>query len=180
MSTSPEAIAKTHYRACNLCEAICGLEITLDQNNEILTIKGDEKDPLSRGHICPKAVALKDIYADPNRLKQPVKKTAKGWETISWEQAFTEVVANIKAIQSKYGKNGIATYTGNPAVHNSGTLLTGPGLMKVLGSQNRFSATSADQLPHHFVSTAMFGHPMTLPVPDIDRTDFFLIKPEWS
>ncbi len=175
MSISPEKIAKTHYRACNLCEAICGLEITLDKNNEILEIRGDEKDPLSRGHICPKAIALKDIYHDPNRLKQPVKKTATGWKTISWEQAFDEVVANIKQIQSKYGKNGIASYTGNPAVHNSGTLLTGPGLIKVLGSQNRFSATSADQLPHHFVSWAMFGHHMTLPVPDIDRTEFFLI-----
>lgn len=175
MSIAAEKIAKTHYRACNLCEAICGLEITLDEKDEILQIKGDEKDPLSRGHICPKAVALKDVFLDPNRLKQPVKRTANGWETISWEQAFDEVVTNIKNIQNKYGKNGIATYTGNPAVHNSGTLITGPGLIKALSTQNRFSATSADQLPHHFVSWAMFGHHMTLPIPDIDRTDFFLI-----
>jgi anaerobic selenocysteine-containing dehydrogenase len=175
MSISSEKIAKTHYRACNLCEAICGLVITLDKNNEILEIRGDEKDPLSRGHICPKAIALKDVYSDPNRLKQPVKRTTTGWETISWDQAYAEVVANIKSIQTKYGKNSIATYSGNPSVHNSGTLLTGPGLLKALGTQNRFSATSADQLPHHFVSWAMFGHHMTLPVPDIDRTDYFLI-----
>ncbi len=175
MSIPSEKIAKTHFRACNLCEAICGLEITLDANNEILEIRGDEKDPLSRGHICPKAVALKDIYSDPNRIKQPLKKTLTGWETISWEQAFDEVVFKIKEIQTKYGKNGMAVYTGNPAVHNAGTLLTGPGLLKTLGTQNRFSATSADQLPHHFVSWAMFGHHMTLPVPDIDRTDYFLI-----
>jgi anaerobic selenocysteine-containing dehydrogenase len=175
MSIPVEKIAKTHYRACNLCEAICGLEITLDVNNEILEIRGDEKDPLSRGHICPKAIALKDIYHDPNRLKEPLKKTATGWETISWKQAFTEVVSNIKNIQAKYGKNGVASYTGNPAVHNSGTLLTGPSLIKALGSENRFSATSADQLPHHFVSWAMFGHQMTLPIPDIDRIEYFLI-----
>ncbi len=175
MSISPEKIARTHYRACNLCEAICGLEITLDKNDEILEIRGDEKDPLSRGHICPKAIALKDIYNDPNRLKQPVKKTTTGWETISWEQAFNEVISNIKSIQQKYGKDGIATYTGNPAVHNSGTLLTGSGLIKAIGSTNRYSATSADQLPHHFVSWAMFGHHMTLPIPDIDRTEYFLI-----
>jgi anaerobic selenocysteine-containing dehydrogenase len=175
MPISSEKIVKTHYRACNLCEAICGLEITLDKNNEIIQIKGDEKDPLSRGHICPKAVALQDIYSDPNRLKQPVKKTINGWETISWEQAFEEVTANIKNIQAKYGKNGMASYTGNPAVHNSGTLLTGSGFLKALGSEYKFSATSADQLPHHFVSWAMFGHPMTLPVPDINRTEYFLI-----
>lgn len=175
MSISSEKIVKTHYRACNLCEAICGLEITLDKNNQIIQIKGDEKDPLSRGHICPKAVALQDVFSDPNRLKQPVKKTINGWETISWEQAFEEVTTNIKKIQAQYGKNGMASYTGNPAVHNSGTLLTGPGFLKALGSEYKFSATSADQLPHHFVSWAMFGHPMTLPVPDIDRTEYFLI-----
>ncbi len=175
MSVAPEKIARTHYRACNLCEAICGLEITLDANNEILEIRGDEKDPLSRGHICPKAIALKDVFYDKNRLKTPVKKTVTGWQPISWEQAFDEVVSQIKNIQNEFGKNAIATYTGNPAVHNSGTLLTGPGLIKAIGSQNRFSATSADQLPHHFVSWAMFGHHMTLPIPDIDRAQLFLI-----
>jgi anaerobic selenocysteine-containing dehydrogenase len=166
---------RKHYRACNLCEAICGLEIALDENDAIISIKGDENDPLSRGHICPKAVALKDIYHDPNRLKQPVRRTATGWETITWEDAFTEVVQNIKAVQAQFGKNSVATYFGNPSVHNSGTLLTIPGVLKALGSKNRFSATSADQLPHHFVSSLMFGHPSLLPVPDIDRTDFMLI-----
>lgn len=166
---------RKHYRACNLCEAICGLEIALDENDVIISIKGDENDPLSRGHICPKAVALKDIYHDPNRLKEPVRRTATGWETITWEDAFTEVVQNLKAVQAEYGKNAVATYFGNPSVHNSGTLLTIPGLLKALGSKNRFSATSADQLPHHFVSSLMFGHPSLLPVPDIDRTDFMLI-----
>jgi anaerobic selenocysteine-containing dehydrogenase len=166
---------RKHYRACNLCEAICGLEIALDENDAIISIKGDENDPLSRGHICPKAVALKDIYHDPNRLKQPVRRTVTGWETITWEDAFTEVVQNIKAVQAQYGKNAVATYFGNPSVHNSGTLLTIPGVLKALGSKNRFSATSADQLPHHFVSSLMFGHPSLLPVPDIDRTDFMLI-----
>lgn len=166
---------RKHYRACNLCEAICGLEIALDENDVIISIKGDENDPLSRGHICPKAVALKDIYHDPNRLKEPVRRTATGWETITWEDAFTEVIQNLKAVQAQYGKNALATYFGNPSVHNSGTLLTIPGLLKALGSKNRFSATSADQLPHHFVSSLMFGHPSLLPVPDIDRTDFMLI-----
>ena len=60
-----------HYRACHLCEAICGLVIETE-GQEILSIKGDKKDPLSRGHICPKAIALKDLHEDPDRLRQPV------------------------------------------------------------------------------------------------------------
>ncbi len=166
---------RTHYRACNLCEAICGLEITVNDNNEILTINGDKKDPFSRGHICPKAVGLKDIYLDKNRLKQPVRRTESGWETVSWNEAFDEVASKLKAIQAQYGKDAVGIYQGNPSVHNSGTLLSAPAFLRALGTKNRFSATSADQLPHHFVSSLMFGHPLLLPVPDIDRTDFMLI-----
>ena len=166
---------RTHFRACNLCEAICGLEITVNENNEILTINGDKKDPFSRGHICPKAVGLKDIYLDKNRLKQPVRRIESGWETISWDEAFDEVASKLKAIQTQHGKDAVGIYQGNPSVHNSGTLLSAPAFLRALGTKNRFSATSADQLPHHFVSSLMFGHPLLLPVPDIDRTDFMLI-----
>lgn len=166
---------RTHFRACNLCEAICGLEITVNDHNEILTIKGDEKDPFSRGHICPKAVGLKDIYLDKNRLKQPVRRTETGWEIISWEEAFKEVSSKFKAIQAEHGKNAVGVYQGNPSVHNSGTMLSAPAFLRALGTRNRFSATSADQLPHHFAAWQMFGHPLLLPIPDIDHTDFMLI-----
>lgn len=165
---------KIHYRACNLCEAICGLEIKV-KGTEIISINGDKKDPLSRGHICPKALGLKDIYEDPNRLKMPIKRTGDTWTEISWEQAFTEVTENIKRIQSQFGKNAVGIYTGNPAVHNSGTLLSLPAFGKALGTKNRFSATSSDQLPHHFVGALLYGHPLLLPVPDIDHTDFMII-----
>ncbi len=165
---------QTHYRACNLCEAICGLEIKYI-GNEVISINGDKADPFSRGHICPKAVALKDIYEDPNRLKYPLRRTADGWQQISWSEALDEVAKNLKAIQSQYGNNAVAMYAGNPSVHNSGTYLAGTGLMKALKTQNIYSATSTDQLPHHFASWLMFGHPFLLPIPDIDRTDYWLI-----
>ncbi|MEP7037437.1 MAG: molybdopterin-dependent oxidoreductase, partial [Acidobacteriota bacterium] len=167
-------MSETHYRACNLCEAICGIEIE-HENGEILSIKGDKADPFSRGHICPKALALKDIYEDANRLKFPVKKIENGWQKISWDEAFDEIAFKIKDIQTKYGRNAVAVFQGNPSVHNFGTLLNSGSLLKVLKSQNNFSATSVDQLPHHFAGWAMFGHPLLIPIPDIDRTDFFLI-----
>lgn len=165
---------ETHYRACNLCEAICGLEIKVE-NGEVTSIRGDKNDPLSQGHICPKAVALKDIYTDPDRLKQPVKKTARGWETISWEEAFDTVEENLKAIQEKYGNTAIGTYSGNPNVHNYGSLLFGSAFIKSLRTTNVFTATSADQLPSHFAAHQMFGHYFMIPIPDVDHTDFMLI-----
>ncbi|MFQ5652016.1 MAG: molybdopterin-dependent oxidoreductase, partial [bacterium] len=165
---------QTHYRTCNLCEAMCGIAIT-HQNGQVLSISGDKADPFSQGHICPKAVALQDIYHDPDRLKHPVRRTKKGWEKLSWDEAFDEVVTRLTAIQKKYGNNAVGVYQGNPTVHNSGTMLFAPLFLRTLRTRSRFSATSVDQLPHHFAAYFMFGHQLLLPIPDIDRTDFFLI-----
>jgi len=164
----------THFRNCNLCEAMCGLEIKTE-NTEVVSIRGDKEDPFSRGHICPKALGMKDIYDDPDRLKFPLRKTENGWEQISWEAAFDEVADKLKGIGRKYGDNAIGVYQGNPSVHNLGTTLFSPNFVRSLKTKNRFSATSVDQLPHHLAAMEMFGHPALMPVPDIDRTDFWLI-----
>ena len=159
---------QTHYRTCNICEAMCGIEIK-HQGKEILSIKGDKNDPLSQGHICPKAVALQDFYKDKDRLRSPIKKTANGeWEEISWEEAIDTVVSKIKKIQEKHGKNALGTYLGNPNAHNLGNILFNPMLLKALGTKNRFSASSVDQLPHHVAAHYMFGNGMLIPIPDID------------
>ncbi len=164
----------THYRTCNLCEAMCGLEIR-HYETEVLSIKGDKNDVLSKGHICPKAVALQDLYHDKDRLKAPIKKTATGWEEISWEAAYNEVAEKLKSIQKKYGKNAIGSYRGNPTVHNIGLMAYGAPFIQSIGSNQKYTATSVDQLPHHFASLMMFGHYLMFPIPDIDRTDFMLI-----
>lgn len=164
----------THYRACNLCEAICGLAIE-HENGKVLSIHGDEKDPLSKGHICPKAVALQDIYEDPDRLKYPVRRTADGWERIGWEEAYDEVATNLRKVQEKHGPDAVGAYFGNPNVHNLGSMLFSGPFTKALGTKNRYSATSVDQLPHHVAALTMFGHGLLLPVPDASRTHFMLI-----
>lgn len=168
------AQAAPHFRTCNLCEAMCGLEIS-PQADGTLRIAGDRNDVFSRGHICPKAVALQDVHYDGDRLKQPVRRTTNGWHEIDWDEAFDEVAANLKRIQSQHGRHSVAFYAGNPTVHNYGSMLFGPGFIRSLHTRNRFSATSVDQLAHHFAAYFMFGHQLLLPIPDIDRTDFFLI-----
>ena len=166
---------QTHYRTCNICEAMCGIEIKYE-GKEILSIKGDKNDPLSQGHICPKAIALQDFYKDTDRLRQPLGKTQMGdWETIEWEEAIDTVVDRFKKIQSKYGKNALATFLGNPNAHNMGNTFFMPFLLKAIGSRNRYSASSVDQLPHHVASNFMYGHGLLSPIPDIDRTDFMMM-----
>jgi anaerobic selenocysteine-containing dehydrogenase len=165
---------RSHFIACNLCEAICGIEIRVE-NGEIRSIRGDKNDPASKGHICPKAVALQDIHNDPDRLRQPIRKTANGWQEISWRQAYTEVTAELKRIQRKHGRNSVAIYLGNPTVHNLDALMFGPLFYRTLKTKNRYSATSVDQLPEQLVSLLMFGHSLLIPLPDLDRTHFHIM-----
>jgi len=172
MSTNGNA--GLHFRNCNLCEAICGISIAV-RSDQQLDIRGDDEDPFSRGYICPKAVGLQDIHYDKDRLRQPVRRTSQGWQPIGWDEAFNEVADNLKRINNTYGRNSIATYLGNPTVHNYGSLLFAPGFLRSLHTRNKFSATSVDQLAHHLTAFLMFGHQLLLPVPDIDRTKFFLV-----
>jgi anaerobic selenocysteine-containing dehydrogenase len=170
----PAIEPSVHYRSCNLCEAICGIEITAQPGAQ-LDIRGDKEDPFSKGYICPKAVALQDIHFDKDRLKHPIRRTSRGWQRIAWDEAFDEVAHNLKRINAEYGKSSIATYIGNPSAHNFGLLLFAPGFIRSLRTRNRFSATSVDQLAHHVAAYMMFGHQLLLPVPDVDRTHLFLI-----
>ena len=164
----------TSFRTCNLCEAMCGVAITLD-DEKIVSIKGDEQDTFSRGHICPKALALKDLYEDPDRLKKPMEKRDGQWHELDWETALDRVAERISDLQARHGKNALGVYLGNPNVHNLGGTLLNGGFLRALKTQNKFSATSVDQLPHHIVAWKLFGHQLRIPVPDIDRSDYFVI-----
>jgi anaerobic selenocysteine-containing dehydrogenase len=170
---SPSSV-RTVYRACNLCEAICGLAFNVD-GAAIVSIRGDDGDPFSRGHICPKAIALKDIHEDPDRLRSPVVRDGATWKPVAWDDAFTLVATELAEIIRTHGSDAIALYAGNPNVHNFGHLLSFPPIAKLIGSRNVFSASSVDQMPQQLVSYWMFGHQFLIPIPDIDHTDYFLI-----
>ena len=165
---------ETRYGACNLCEAICGLEFQV-KDNRIISVKGDKNDPLSKGHICPKAVALKDIHEDPDRLRRPMRRNGDRWEEIDWDTAFDEVAQRLVAIREQHGSNAIGAYLGNPSVHNYGTMTHSNQFLGPLRTRNRFSATSVDQLPHQLVGMWMYGHQLLVPISDIDRCQYFLV-----
>jgi anaerobic selenocysteine-containing dehydrogenase len=166
-------VNQLHYRACNLCEAICG--IVVERNGAgIASIRGDPDDPLSRGHICPKAVALQDLHEDPDRLRTPLARRGGSWVPVSWEEAFAEASERLADVRRAHGRNAVAVYQGNPTVHNHGALIYAQLFVQALGTRSRYSATSVDQLPHMLASLLMFGHQLLLPVPDLDRTQFLL------
>lgn len=166
--------AVQHAHACPLCEAMCGLVIET-VGPAVTSIRGNPDDPFSRGHVCPKAVALKDIHEDPDRLRRPMIKVKGHWEPATWAEALDAAAAGLRGVQERHGKDAVATYAGNPTVHSVGASLYLPLLLKALGTKSRFTATSVDQLPQHVASATMFGHPLLIPIPDLDRTQHLVI-----
>ena len=170
---------RTHHRVCHLCEAMCGLVIQTE-GDKVTDVRGDKDDPLSRGHVCPKAVALQDIHEDTDRLRKPMKRirTAPGeyqHVEIEWSEALDLAADALASTIEKQGIDAIGAYFGNPAVHNYGMLTHQRNLFRHIRTRNRFSATSVDQLPHHLVSLWCFGHMLLHPIPDVDRTHYFLM-----
>jgi anaerobic selenocysteine-containing dehydrogenase len=158
---------------------MCGLVIQTE-GDKVTDIRGDKDDPLSRGHVCPKAVALQDIHEDPDRLRKPMKRvrTVPGeyqHVEIEWSEALDLAADALASTIEKQGVDAIGAYFGNPSVHNYGMLTHQRNLFRHIRTRNRFSATSVDQLPHHLVSLWCFGHMLLHPIPDVDRTHYFLM-----
>ncbi len=165
---------------------MCGLQVSVttsedntnsstSDHNRTIKITPDKRDPFSRGSMCPKAPMLAELHSDPERLRYPVRRVANDWMEISWDEAIDFVCEQFQSIRAEYGADAIGSYLGNPIVHNLGMLLYIKQLTEAIGSRNVFSATSMDQLPHHFAAHHMFGHEFRIPVPDVDRTDFMII-----
>src|SRR5437660_4897531 len=164
----------TAYRTCPLCEATCGLEIQLD-GDQVASIRGDREDVFSHGFICPKGFALKELHADPDRIQTPLIRRPDGsFAEASWDEAFDLINERMSPILAA-DRNAVATYLGNPSAHNLSNLLYGRVLLRALGTRNSYSASTVDQFPKQMASALMFGTGTTVPVPDLDRTEYLLM-----
>ncbi|HWI31927.1 MAG TPA: molybdopterin oxidoreductase family protein [Microbacterium sp.] len=163
-----------HYRTCPFCEATCGLEIETE-GREVVSVRGDKDDVLSRGFICPKAHGLKQLHDDPDRLETPLVRRGSELVEASWDEAFEEIDRRLSPIITEHGKNSVAVYIGNPNAHNLSSLLYGPVWLRALGTQNIYTASTVDQMPKQVSAGLMFGTMLSVPVPDVDRTDHLLI-----
>lgn len=167
-------MANTVRRDCNLCDAGCGLELQVE-NNRIVSVRPDEADPHSQGYVCPKGMAIAKIHEDPDRIRRPLRRGTDGrFHEVSWDEALSLAGTRLREIRSRHGADAVAVYFGNPMVHNySGIILLGP-LLQALGTRNRTSASSQDTSPRFAASYYLYGNTLVMPVPDIDRTDYFL------
>ncbi|MGI8522786.1 MAG: molybdopterin-dependent oxidoreductase, partial [Nocardioides sp.] len=175
-------MSTTTIGVCNLCEAICGLQITLEgqgADTRVASIRGNPDDPLSRGYLCPKGVSLADVWSDPDRLRRPVRRVGRGadaeWVEIDWDEALDLVADRLATTINTHGADAVGVYLGNPNAHALGSATHGLQFIKSLRTRNRFSASSVDQIPHQLVAWQLYGHQLLLPIPDLDRTSYFLV-----
>ncbi|MET8386409.1 molybdopterin-dependent oxidoreductase [Streptosporangium canum] len=166
---------RTAHRTCPLCEAVCGLRLTLDDTGHVTSVKGDPDDPFSKGFVCPKGASLGRIDEDPDRLRVPMIRKGGEWREATWEEAFQAVDQGLKNVIDTHGRQALAVYLGNPNAHSMAGALYGPPLIRALGTRNVFSASSADQMPKHVSCGLMFGDPLAIAVPDLDRTGYLLM-----
>ncbi|GAA1195691.1 molybdopterin-dependent oxidoreductase [Prauserella alba] len=164
----------TAYVTCPLCEATCGLEVTLDDAT-VTRVRGDRDDVLSHGYVCPKGASLGALHHDPDRLRTPLVRRGGELVEASWDEAFAEIDARLPGIIDTHGRDAVAVYVGNPVSHNVSASAYLRALVKALRTTNVYTAGTVDQIPKHYSSGYLFGGGMTIPVPDLDRTEYLLV-----
>lgn len=163
-----------HLHTCPLCEACCNLEITT-RGREVVSVRGDQRDPFSQGFICPKGAAIGALDRDPDRLRRPLVKRDGKHVEVSWEEAFAEIDRRLNAILAAHGRDAVGVYLGNPSAHHVSHGLFGRVFLKGLSTHNLFSASTLDQMPKQVAAGLMFGGPLAIPIPDVDHTDHLWI-----
>jgi len=163
------------HRTCPICDAVCGLRLTLDDAGHVTSVKGDPDDPFSKGYICPKGASLGHLDEDPERLRVPLVRKDGEWHEATWEEAFERVDEGLRSVIEAHGRDAVAVYFGNPTFHTMAGFMYRVPLTQSLGSRNVYSAGTIDQMPKHVSGGSMFGDPMAIAVPDVDRTDYLLV-----
>jgi anaerobic selenocysteine-containing dehydrogenase len=183
MASAPHSDLETHhYRTCPLCEAGCGLQVTVKrsapdsaESPSVTRIRGDMLDVFSKGFLCPKGSTLKQLHEDPDRLRTPLVKRNGVHVEVSWDEAFAEAERLLHSVFHEHGRDAVGVYIGNPTAHNLAASMHIRTLIHALGTKSRFSASTVDQMPKHVSAGYLFGSPVAIPVPDLDRTDYLLM-----
>ncbi|WP_406127920.1 molybdopterin oxidoreductase family protein [Streptomyces canus] len=167
-------MSRTALRICPLCEATCGLTLTVE-GTRVTGARGDRDDVFSKGFICPKGASFGAVDGDPDRLRTPLVRRDGELREATWEEAFDAVAAGIRGVVDRYGANSVGVVLGNPNVHTMAGALYPPVLLAGLGTRSVFTASTVDQMPKHVSSGLLYGDANAIPVPDLDHTDHLLL-----
>ncbi|MEV0180808.1 molybdopterin oxidoreductase family protein [Streptomyces sp. NPDC050625] len=167
-------MSRTALRICPLCEATCGLTLTIE-GTRVTGARGDRDDVFSKGFICPKGASFGAVDADPDRLRAPLVRKDGELREATWEEAFDAVAAGLRPVVERYGPDAVGIVLGNPNVHTMAGALYPTVLLGALRTRSLFTASTVDQMPKHVSSGLLYGDANAIPVPDLDHTDHLLL-----
>ncbi|WP_055492665.1 molybdopterin oxidoreductase family protein [Streptomyces sp. TP-A0356] len=167
-------MSRTALRICPLCEATCGLTLTIE-GTRVTGARGDRDDVFSKGFVCPKGASFGAADSDPDRLRVPLVRQDGELREATWEEAFDAVAAGLRPVVERYGPHAVGLVLGNPTVHTMAGGLYPAVLLAGLRTHSLFTASTLDQMPKHVSSGLMFGDAGAIPVPDLDHTDHLLL-----
>lgn len=167
-------MTETALRICPLCEATCGLTLTIS-DGRVTGARGDRDDVFSHGFICPKGASFAELDNDPDRLERPLIRRDGVLTEATWDEAYAVIAERLGEVISEHGGTSVGVYLGNPNAHTIAGALYAPVIIKALGTRQVYSASTLDQMPKHVSLGYMFGSPVAFTVPDLDRTDYLVI-----
>ena len=160
---------------CRICEPMCGLIATV-KDERLVSLRPDPDNPLSRGRACPKGIAFTDIQNDPDRVLNPLRRTAAGaFEEVSWDTALDDIAARLNKVLDEHGGAAVGQYIGNPAAFGYAAGIWMGLFGDRIGMGHLYTAGSQDINSRWVASKLLYGAASQMPFPDLPRTDFLLM-----
>ncbi len=172
MSQAPQD--GVYKRTCPLCEAMCGLLVTVSDGT-VEKIRPNPDDVWSKGYICPKGTTLGHLHHDPDRVRTPLVKENGSFREATWEEAFERVAQGIQGVIDEHGVGAVAPYVGNPTAHSFSLSRYVPAFIAMAELPVVYSPGTVDQWPKNVTCALMFGGMWSIPAPDLDRTQHLLV-----
>jgi anaerobic selenocysteine-containing dehydrogenase len=167
-------MSELHHTFCRLCEALCGLTVTVD-GNRVVEIRPDTEHVVSRGHACAKGVRFGEIHHSPDRLRYPLERSGDRFQRISWGRALEEIGRKLRSLQRESGPDSIATYMGSGAGLSFLQPFFVDGFLRGIGSRASYQVASLDCSNKFVVAEHMYGSPLLQPFPDVDHTECLIL-----
>jgi len=162
------------YTYCGICLAACGMEVEVE-NNQIVSLRGDSRHPLTRGFLCQKGIACREMTTDPLRILHPYKREGSDWRRISWDQAYGEISQRLGEIISKHGPNSVGMYFGAGTATSTVKPVVAGGFLEKLGSDRLYNVLTLEFTNRYLVLEKMYGHQFMVTQPDLERTQCLLV-----
>jgi formate dehydrogenase len=169
-------VADERVTFCRICEPLCGMVATVE-NGRLTQLRPDRDHPLSKGYACPKGIAMADVQNDPDRVVHPLKRVGGPgeFERVTWEEAMSDIADRLRTIIGKHGSESVGWYMGNPGAFSYSHTLWAKGFLDGIGSPHYYSAGSQDVNNRFAASALLYGSPLLVPIPDLNRTDFLFV-----